>query len=158
MKKSSVKNSAKPAHNRLELPDKSNIALVYRLETTQAVALAKKVAEFLKKQGHEVFTAPGQTLVPGTKLAKTAKQLDALSLVIVLGGDGTYLRAVRVLEGRSIPILGFNMGSLGFLTAHNADTAFATIEDIHKGEMEMRTVSIHFETIQPKCKTPGEIP
>lgn len=156
MKKPSAKNSAKSAHNHLELPESSNIALVYRLETTQAVALAKKVAEFLKKQGHEVFTAPGQKLVPGTKLAKTAKQLDALSLVIVLGGDGTYLRAVRVLEGRSIPILGFNMGSLGFLTAHNADTAFATIEDILKGEMELRPRSMIFATIQRKGKTRGE--
>ena len=47
-----------------------------------------------------------------------AKQAD---LLIVLGGDGTMLSGARLVEQRGIPILGVNMGGLGFLTEINFD-------------------------------------
>lgn len=136
-------------------PDHS-IAIVYRLQTPQAVSLAKKVADYLKDKGYSVLTAPDQKVVPGTKPVKTAKQLDNVGLVIVLGGDGTYLRAVRVLEGRNVPVLGFNMGSLGFLTAHPVDSVFATIDSTIKGKMDLRPRSMIVAKIVRKGKVRGE--
>ena len=53
-------------------------------------------------------------LVPGVPVLQDQGSLDAL---ISLGGDGTLLRAARMLAGREIPILGINLGRLGFLTA-----------------------------------------
>lgn len=142
--------------NHLVLSEKSAIALVYRIETAKAVSLAKKVADFLKSKGHQVFTGPDQKLVPGTQAAKTKKQLDSLKLVIVLGGDGTYLHAVRILEGRSVPILGFNMGSLGFLTAHSAEHTLDIIAEALQGKMELRPRSMIFAKILRKGKSRGE--
>lgn len=142
--------------NKLVLEENCSIALVYRLETAQAVSLAKKVADFLKERGFQLFTAPDQKVIVGTKAAKTKKHMDDIKLVIVLGGDGTYLRAVRLLEGRSVPILGFNMGSLGFLTAHNADTVFDIIEKTLGGKMVLRPRSMLCAKIQRKGKVRGE--
>lgn len=142
--------------NKLTLKKGGCIALVYRLETTQAVLLATKVAEFLKEQGFQVVTGPDQKVIAGTRLAKTKKQMDDLDLVIVLGGDGTYLRAVRLLEGRSVPILGFNMGSLGFLTAHNAESAFDIIGSTIKGKMVLRPRSMLAAKIVNKGQLRGE--
>lgn len=149
-----VKNNN--TRNKLELPKASAIALVYRIETAKAVSLAKKVGEYLTDRGYEVFTGPGQKLIPGTKAAKTKKQLDSLRLVIVLGGDGTYLRAVRILEGRRVPLIGFNMGSLGFLTAHSADSTFAIIDEALKGKMELRPRSMLYAKILRKGRVRGE--
>lgn len=151
-----MSKSSMNKNNKLTLSEGGSIALVYRLETTQAVSLAKKVADYLKERGFQVLTAPEQKVVPGTKAAKTKKQMDDLKLVIVLGGDGTYLRAVRLLEGRSVPILGFNMGSLGFLTAHNADSVFDIIEQTIAGKMVLRPRSMLVAKILRKGKSRGE--
>lgn len=140
----------------LIVPEKSAIALVYRIETEKAVALAKKLALYLKDKGYEVFTGPSQKLITGTKAIKTAKQLDSLKLVVVLGGDGTYLRAVRVLEGRRVPIIGFNMGSLGFLTAHSSDKTFEIIDETLQGKMKLCPRSMIVATVLRKGKTRGE--
>lgn len=53
-------------------------------------------------------------LVPGVPVLHDLGSIDAL---ISLGGDGTLLRAARMLGGREVPILGINLGRLGFLTA-----------------------------------------
>ncbi|MGZ3770890.1 MAG: NAD(+)/NADH kinase [Bdellovibrio sp.] len=141
---------------KLILEKNCSIALVYRLETTLAVALAKKVAEYLSNKGYKVYTAPEQKVIPGTKAAVTRKLMDELKLVIVLGGDGTYLRAVRILGDRSVPILGFNMGSLGFLTAHNADNVFETIDKALNGEMMLCPRSMIHAKVLRKGKVRGD--
>ncbi|KHD89228.1 MAG: inorganic polyphosphate kinase [Bdellovibrio sp. ArHS] len=143
-------------NSKLVLEENSSIALVYRIQTAQAVSLAKKVSDYLKEKGYVVFTGPDQKIIPGTKAAKTKKQLDQLKLIIVLGGDGTYLRAVRLLEGRSTPILGFNMGSLGFLTAHSAESVFDVIEKTLAGKMVLRPRSMLFAKILRRGKVRDE--
>lgn len=53
--------------------------------------------------------ASARTVAPGA-------MFDAIDALIVLGGDGTMIRAVRELNGRDVPVIGVNLGSLGFLT------------------------------------------
>lgn len=120
---------------KLSLKNNKKIALVYRFHTQQAVTLAAELTDWLKNKGYSVYTAPQQKLVPGTNKIQKAQDLAKMGLIIVLGGDGTYLRAVRLLEGSQVPILGFNMGNLGFLTAHGADEAFKIVEATLKGQM-----------------------
>lgn len=125
----------------LKLKENKKIALVYRIHSPEAVRIAKKVVAKLKTKRIKVFTAPEQKQLDGTTTLISSNELKEMSLVIVLGGDGTYLRAVRLLKGHQVPILGFNMGYLGFLTAHSVDDVFATIDDTLKNKMVVHSRS-----------------
>lgn len=125
----------------LKLKENKKIAIVYRVHSPEAVRVAKKVVAKLKAKRIKVFTAPEQKQLDGTTMLISSNELKEMSLVIVLGGDGTYLRAVRLLKGHLVPILGFNMGYLGFLTAHSVDDVFATIDETLKNKMVIHSRS-----------------
>jgi NAD+ kinase len=60
------------------------------------------------------------------ELAQVGERLDDLTQIdalVTLGGDGTLLRGARLLAGRSVPILGVNLGRLGFLTTCGSEDA-----------------------------------
>ncbi|HEY8271227.1 MAG TPA: NAD(+)/NADH kinase [Pseudobdellovibrionaceae bacterium] len=144
------------AEQKLLLKDNKNIALIYRPETTEAAQLAKKITLWLKTKGYVVFTAPQQPLIPGTQAMKTKAALDKIGLAIALGGDGTYLRAVHTLEGRQIPIVGINMGSLGFLTGNRVEDTFKVLEETLENKMDLRSRSMIHVLIYRKNKIRAE--
>jgi NAD+ kinase len=118
----------------LKIAPLSKIAIVYRLNTPKAISVATEVANWLKEKGFKPMTAPGHKLIHGTSLLKTKKNINELKLVIVLGGDGTYLRAAHLVDGRNIPVLGVNLGSLGFLTVIRFEDLFAGLTRVIEGQ------------------------
>jgi NAD+ kinase len=85
--------------------------LAYNSQIESAPALAAEIAEFLKDLGAEV-QGLGAIYERPLRQSITAKAFDVL---IVLGGDGTMLRASKLCAPAGIPILGVNLGSFGFL-------------------------------------------
>jgi NAD+ kinase len=74
-------------------------------------------------------------------VAVTADELaDRASLLVSLGGDGTMLRAMRMIEGRKLPVLGVNLGRLGFL----AEVDLADLPEA------LTAIDEHRYTIEPR--------
>lgn len=122
---------------RLQFKSKPKVALIYRPDTVDAKNLAQALTDWLLGKGYQVFTGPEQKKINKTVLLKKSAEMQKMGLVVVLGGDGTYLRAVRHLQGSAVPILGVNLGSLGFLTPTRSDAVFAAVEHALKNKMEL---------------------
>lgn len=75
--------------------------------------------------------ASGSGAVSSFEKTEISKQAD---LIIVLGGDGTLLAVGRLVEGRDLPILGVNLGGLGFLTEVTTEELFPALERIFRGD------------------------
>ena len=67
---------------------------------------------------------------PGIELVDEAGAVDGCELVVVLGGDGTILRAAELTHGTSTPLLGVNLGHVGFLAEAESEDIEATIDAI----------------------------
>ena len=78
------------------------------------------------------------------------EQLPAeVDLVIVLGGDGTLLSIAHLAAQRNVPVLGVNLGRLGFLTEVPTDEMYVTLDSFLKGNEDI--ISPRF-LLQTKCK------
>jgi len=88
--------------------------------------------------------APGAEIVSREDMA--SRKLD---FVIVLGGDGTLLSAARAVARAGIPILGVNLGALGFLTEVPLEELYSTLESIDKGScgIDVRSM-VHCEVMR----------
>ena len=105
--------------------------LVLRPEGVEpALVLAGRIADACEQAGVEVRVEGAWGHVP-------AEALAGAELIICAGGDGTVLRAARLAVPRPLPILGVNMGRLGFLTSLNRDAFFDQFDRIIAGEWEV---------------------
>lgn len=86
------------------------VALVIHPERPAATELARTVREFFESRGHQVFEDASPN---GPDLSLFDRTLD---IAIALGGDGTMLRTAHAAVAESIPVLGINLGALGYLT------------------------------------------
>ena len=78
--------------------------------------------------------------------------------MIVLGGDGTMLSVARLIEGRDVPILGVNLGGLGFITEINKDEIFGALNQVLEGkcpveERMMLNIKVFRESEEVGCFT-----
>src|ERR1700752_3593908 len=72
----------------------------------------------------------GLTAVDGVELGDAAAAADGVELAVVIGGDGTILRAAELTRSFGTPVLGVNLGHVGFLAEAESEDLDATIEAI----------------------------
>ena len=95
------------------------IGVLVNVRKAEAADALQRLAVQAVELGLKLLPVNGEAaaLLPGGAQAPDEILPDRLDALLVLGGDGTLLHAVRLLQGHDIPILGVNIGSLGFMTS-----------------------------------------
>lgn len=106
---------------------------------SQAPAAAGKILgellPWLAREGKGVvMDADTASLAGKTSPHQKSDLPGQVEMIIVLGGDGTLLTVARLVEGKDVPILGVNLGDLGFLTEVTIEELFTTLGKIFKDE------------------------
>lgn len=97
------------------------VMIVAHHERPEAWELAQVAASWLRERGHECWMPAAEAEEHGLHQLAAEGDPSGADLVLSLGGDGTMLRAVGLLDGAPAPLLGVNLGRLGYLTEIEAD-------------------------------------
>jgi len=110
-------------------------AIIARPDRPEVAQILPGLLAWLADHGYKIVIdqetstyVAGQEVVPRSQLSARA-----LDLVVVLGGDGTLLSAARVTAAVDVPLLGVNLGSLGFLTEVPLQSLYSMLEAIAEG-------------------------
>lgn len=133
----------------------AQVALVVHHGRSHATDLAKQAIEWLTEQGHQavvpesdaVACGLAQWSVPDAELAAAGADL-----AVSLGGDGTMLRTVDLVAAGGTPVLGVNVGHLGYLTECEPDGVLEALGRFFAGEHtieERMTLQVRVDDGEP---------
>lgn len=113
------------------------IGIIIKKSSEEALAAAGELQSWLAERGLESFVdiSPGKAGAQ-PNVHNQDPIPDSVDINVVLGGDGTLLYAARTFGSTGAPILGVNMGRLGFLAEIGLPDLFSTMEKILAGEYE----------------------
>jgi NAD+ kinase len=114
------------------------VGFILKPDKSQAGVLLDELVPWLVREGHvPVVTTEDQVSPASAEILPEDTFGAAVDLVVVLGGDGTMLRAARLVADLSKPVLGINLGQLGFLAMFSPAEARAAIAAALAGKLAM---------------------
>ncbi len=130
-----------------------NIGIIAKENDERAINAASELSDWLQQKGKQVIVA--STIA--SKTSATALPLDKISkavdLMVVLGGDGTLLQTGRCFVDSSVPILGINLGRLGFLTDTPLGSMFDVMDEVLAGKFKTK----HHFALRAKVYRQGKV-
>lgn len=112
------------------------IGIISKPRKKDAGHILSHLVKWLKEKGTEPLMDQETGALIDVETHYTRQDIATLSeFIIVLGGDGTLLSVARLIGERGTPILGVNLGSLGFLTEVTLDEMYPLLDEILTGEM-----------------------
>jgi len=119
------------------------VGIVVKRYKPEAISVTKDLVEWLQARGIEVYVekeigrALGSTQaglqVHATEMPEIPGHVD---MIVVLGGDGTLLSIARLVGNHNVPIVGVNLGGLGFLTEIHLEELYPVLERVMRGDYE----------------------
>ena len=100
----------------LVMAESLNIIFVAHHTRPEVVPIIREAKKWLDKNGHNSWMPTADAAPLGLSEFGADRSAQDADLLVSLGGDGTILRSVELLGGAPVPILGVNMGTLGYLT------------------------------------------
>jgi NAD+ kinase len=122
------------------------LAICSRTDRPDAVAAAADAAKRLRSRGQDVV----EVRLDATTLAN---DVSGAQVVCVFGGDGTMLRAARRIAPLGLPLLGVNLGRLGFLTGTSVDELDGTMNEVLAGRYSCEDRTVVAATVTRAGKT-----
>ena len=112
----------------------ATVGIIPRIAKEAAAALSREMSAWLLARGH-IALVEADAGVEGVPVAEGSEIAERADLLVVLGGDGTLIHAAGLCGQREVPILGVNLGTLGFLTEVPRERAFELLERALAGEL-----------------------
>ena len=116
-----------------------HVSIIHKAKTPAAEEQAQRLAAWLEQRGETASLLSARGGQPGEGNGPEEPLSPDTGLVVVLGGDGTMLGAVRqVVASRleAVPVLGVNLGGLGFLTALGPEELLPAMEKVLAGHYQ----------------------
>ncbi len=114
------------------------IGVFIKPDEPRAVAVANEIAQWATDKNIELLIDDRAKEIPES--AKRVSEIEIAcdcGLIVALGGDGTMLGVARAIGGCGTPVLGVNLGTLGYLTEFSVEAAIPALENFLKGEYEV---------------------
>ncbi len=116
--------------------DLKRIGFILKPENIESHQLLAELVPWVRQRGHQVVVSDeDRVAVEGVVIVPRARLGSEIDLAVVLGGDGTMLGASAQVSDNSVPVLGINLGRLGFLTPFDPAQAHDALEAAIAGEL-----------------------
>ena len=114
------------------------IGVIAKLHHGEAAPVLKELCDWLRARDREVVMDASTAGILGEESSHRKADIPKLvDLIVVLGGDGTLLSVARLLVDFEVPLLGINLGSLGFLTEVTRDEMIGVLEKVLAGDVRI---------------------
>ena len=97
-------------------------------------AVLARLARYVGANGHTLVSEPDLAVFWPSSVETLESDEAALDLLVTFGGDGTFLRGVKLLGTREVPVLAINLGEIGFLTSAKPEALEAGIAAVASGD------------------------
>ena len=117
-----------------------NFLIIANTTKKEAVDFVPVVACFITSKGKKAHVLKDSGITFQTDDIAVIEKTDIckMDMAVVLGGDGTVLRAITLLKHHEIPVFGINFGHVGYLTQCDPDKAQECLERIFEGKFEIQ--------------------
>jgi NAD+ kinase len=110
------------------------IGIICKKGKPEPAEILKDFLPWLRQRGYEVYIDIETASILNIEGTPRSQIPSVAEFIIVIGGDGTMISVARLVAEKSIPILGVNIGGLGFLTAIHKDELYEVLEKVLDGE------------------------
>jgi NAD+ kinase len=122
----------------------STVGIFCKKKDDRIPATLKKLNDFLLEKEYKVVALKNAAKHLGIEPLKKKEFCDVIDIAIVVGGDGTLLNAGRLLADKDVPVIGINLGRLGFLVDVSPDLMEEQLTPMLAGESTIETRSLLF--------------
>lgn len=118
------------------MAETKTISLIGKQDLSDHKKELSELIDYLRKENHELFFDPNFSRHLNLP-ASTNDELTESDLILVFGGDGTFLKTARKIKNKNLTILPVNLGNLGFLTESDITTVQEDLQKYFQGQFEL---------------------